>query len=263
MFAMGRYSHENAVVMPDRKTVYLTDDGTDTVFFKFIADVAGNLGAGTLYAAKITQHGAPGADPAQTDLGIDWIELAHGTNAQIETWVRSYDGITLAQYKSGASAYIDGTQIAAWADGQAPDDRVAFLESRKAARAKGATAEFRKMEGINIHHDALQDGRVPYMYMAMSQILAGMTDDRGDIQLAENPCGMVYRMALDDSFDTRLMQPVVAGGPYDKAAMPNACAPEALANPDNLLVLPDGAVVIGEDSGNHENNAVWLYRPQK
>jgi uncharacterized protein len=32
--AMGRYSHENSVVMPDEKTVYLSDDGTGGVFFK-------------------------------------------------------------------------------------------------------------------------------------------------------------------------------------------------------------------------------------
>ena len=29
--AVGRFSHENAQVMPDERTVYLTDDGYDTV----------------------------------------------------------------------------------------------------------------------------------------------------------------------------------------------------------------------------------------
>ena len=46
--AMGRYSHENAQVMPDESTVYLSDDGYDTVLFKFVADTAGDLSAGTL-----------------------------------------------------------------------------------------------------------------------------------------------------------------------------------------------------------------------
>ncbi|HKL77260.1 MAG TPA: alkaline phosphatase PhoX [Gammaproteobacteria bacterium] len=44
-YALGRFSHENAVVMPDEQTVYLSDDGTGTVFFKFVADRAGNTSA--------------------------------------------------------------------------------------------------------------------------------------------------------------------------------------------------------------------------
>ena len=41
--SMGRYSHENAAVMPDDRTVYLTDDGYETVLFKFVANTAGDL----------------------------------------------------------------------------------------------------------------------------------------------------------------------------------------------------------------------------
>ena len=51
--AMGRFSHENAQVMPDERTVYLSDDEYGTVLFKFVADTAGDLGAGTLYLSLI------------------------------------------------------------------------------------------------------------------------------------------------------------------------------------------------------------------
>ena len=37
-FAMGRYEHENSTVMPDGKTVYLSQDDTGGVLFKFVAD---------------------------------------------------------------------------------------------------------------------------------------------------------------------------------------------------------------------------------
>lgn len=47
-YAMGRFSHENVAIMPDRKTVYQSDDGDATVFFKFVATTAGDLSAGTL-----------------------------------------------------------------------------------------------------------------------------------------------------------------------------------------------------------------------
>ena len=46
-YTMGRYSHENAQVMPDNKTVYLSDDGYDTVLYKFVADAPGDLSRGT------------------------------------------------------------------------------------------------------------------------------------------------------------------------------------------------------------------------
>ena len=59
-FSMGRFSHENATVMPDGRTVYLTDDDTvkytnakwntnsGGVLFKFIADQKMDLSSGTL-----------------------------------------------------------------------------------------------------------------------------------------------------------------------------------------------------------------------
>ena len=40
-FAMGRSAFELAYVMPDRKTVYYSDDGTNVGLFMFVADVAG------------------------------------------------------------------------------------------------------------------------------------------------------------------------------------------------------------------------------
>ncbi len=259
-FALGRYSHENSVVMPDDRTVYLSDDGTDVVFYKFIAETAGDLSSGTLYAAKMTQQGESGADAATTGFDVEWIELASGNNAEIEGWIAEYDGITKDDYKPDATSYISDEEVAAWAAGDAADNRVAFLESRKAASAKGATAEFRKMEGVNINYEAAKDGSVPFMYMAMSEVAKGMSDAEGDIQVSEIKCGVVYEMPLEADYDVTTMVPVVAGGAYDKNAEANACALDAVSNPDNLVVLANGDVLIGEDTGKHENNAMWLWK---
>jgi len=259
-FAMGRFSHENAVVMPDNKTVYLSDDGTDVVFYKFVADKAGDLSAGTLFAAKVVQLAEPGSDAATTPFQINWIELAHGAQAEIEAWVAQYDGIGTDAFAAGATSYISDEDVAAWAMGEAADNRAAFLETRKAAKAKGATAEFRKMEGVNINATAVAAG-MPYMYMAMSAVEKGMSDESGDIQVSQIKCGVVYEMKLDDNFNTSMMTPVVAGGAYDKNNEANACDINAVSNPDNVLVLDNGHVVIGEDTSKHENNAMWLYKP--
>ena len=56
--AMGRVAVELAKVMPDQKTAYISDDGTNVGLFMFIADTAGNLDAGKLYAAKWNQTSA-------------------------------------------------------------------------------------------------------------------------------------------------------------------------------------------------------------
>jgi secreted PhoX family phosphatase len=82
-YCMGRISREKAQVMPDNKTVLMGDDATSGGIFMFVADVAGDLSAGSLYAAKLTQTSAAGA----TDGGaftMSWIKLGQATSAEIE-----------------------------------------------------------------------------------------------------------------------------------------------------------------------------------
>jgi secreted PhoX family phosphatase len=74
-YAMGRQSWEMALVMPDHKTVYSGNDGSDRVMLKFVADKAGDLSAGTVYAAKVKQDGEK--------LNLSWIELGKGNDADV------------------------------------------------------------------------------------------------------------------------------------------------------------------------------------
>lgn len=271
LFSNGRYSHENSVVMPDQKTVYLSDDGTNVVFFKFVADIAGDLTAGTLYAAKFTQN--PFAvKESDYSFSINWIELAKSDNTTIEGWISDYDGqtdvIDAASATYTAPLYITDADVAAWAADKSDngvldtvtDDRVAFLESRKAAAAMGATAEFRKMEGLSINYESVIDGSVPFLYMAMTEITKGMADGAGDVNVPANKCGIVYRMRLDSSYNISAMEPAVIGGPYDSTAAVNKCPTNNISSPDNIAVLKDGRVIIGEDTSNHENNMVWIWK---
>ena len=75
-YAMGRFSHEMGAIAPDEKTVYNGDDGSAVVLFKFVADEAGDLSAGTLYAAKVTQQD-------DNSLALEWIELGKGNDDEI------------------------------------------------------------------------------------------------------------------------------------------------------------------------------------
>lgn len=263
--AMGRFSHENAEVMPDEKTVYLTDDGYDTVLYKFIANTAGDLSAGTLYAAHVSQD--EGRDAASTGFDVDWIELGSSSSAEVQTWIDQYDGITTADFVAGESSYISDAEINDWAEarlnddlngdgtiGTAADDRVAFLESRKAAAALGASDEWNKMEGVAFNP------KVPdTLYLAMSSIDNGMTDGKDDIDLTLNSCGIVYRMTMNTSWNVNRIDPAIVGGPYT-ASDDYECSIDNLAGPDNLLVLDDGRVLVGEDTRRHEYNMVWLWQ---
>ena len=128
-----------------------------------------------------------------------------------------------------------------------------FIYSHEVAVAKGATAEFRKLEGVAF------DPASNNLYYADTAIAKGMSDGAGDIQMTENPCGAILGGTLDASFDLPSLAIVLAGGPYDEANKDYACSPDAISNPDNLSVDSTGALWIGEDTDYHHNQMVWVW----
>ncbi|WP_077284172.1 alkaline phosphatase PhoX [Cognaticolwellia aestuarii] len=291
-YTIGRYEHENSTVMPDRRTVYSSQDDTGGVLFKFVADADEDLSSGTIYGAKLVQD-AGSTEPATTGFDVTWVELASGNNATIEAWISDYDGIDTSDYVDGETSYMTLADVQAWADGDATypsvaeggsavtagqpmDDRAAFLESRQAAKMKGATAEWRKLEGISINHDraleavggveaiADEDVTAAYMYMGIADLDNTLIDDEGDIQLSARvkDCGGVYRAKLEENYDLARIEPVVMGSTY-RSSLTGAlrCDVEQLSQPDNVIVMRDGRIIIGED-GFQENNTLWMYDPK-
>lgn len=72
-FAMGRFIHEDALSLPDGKTVFLTNDASPAVFFKFIADTPHDYTKGKLFAYN--QH----------DSTNPWIELPQEKDSLVNT----------------------------------------------------------------------------------------------------------------------------------------------------------------------------------
>lgn len=128
-----------------------------------------------------------------------------------------------------------------------------FVFTHATAIEKGATAEWRKMEGV------AYSAASSTLFVAVTSIGKGMADAEGDIQLAENPCGVVYAGALDADLALGSLTPVVTGGPYDEADAANPCSTASIANPDNLFVAPNGDLWIGEDSSLHDNDVLWVW----
>jgi hypothetical protein len=283
-YAMGRFSHENGIVMGDGRTVYLSDDdsakytgekyneNSGGVFFKFVADQPRDLSSGTLYAAKATQDA--GSDPQTTGFAIEWVPLAHGDNATIAGWIAEYEGITPDQYVEGGTNFISDADVWNWAEGKTgtdlnadgtvgsyPDDRPAFLESRKAAAALGATYEWNKMEGV------AADGE--NVYLAISEIGISMDAswghapwntgakdeaDPGVIALDREGCGAVYAGAIEADYNISRLDPHVVG-----RSIEGGCDPDGIANPDNIAAFA-GGLLIAEDAGPkmHPVDMLWL-----
>jgi secreted PhoX family phosphatase len=227
-YSMGRAAHEMAYVMPDAKTVYMSDDGTNGALYMFVADKAEDLSAGNLYAMKWNQVSGEGAGQAT----LTWVDMGHSSDAEIEVLlnadgdVTTNDGINFADIFTTDTVLdeITGTcstvgftfintamgreclmlkDINGDAIVDAKDEALASrLEKRRMAAYMGATTEFSKMEGITFNADTNK------MYMAMSRIYRGMTsatdgkDDKydfggnDDVQLVENKCGAVYEMPV-------------------------------------------------------------------
>lgn len=296
-YSMGRFAHELAYVMPDRKTVYLSDDGSNVGLFMFIADRPGDLSVGRLFAVKWQQTSADAAGQAN----LEWVDLGQAANDDIakllakkpvfadvfatesptENGACPTRGFVAVNTQSGNECLqlqdLSGDGVVdAWDEALA-----ARLETRRMAAYKGATTEFRKMEGITFNPDEQT------LYVAMSAVAYGMEDrakkgqpnsayDLGgpnDIRVAYNPCGAVY--ALDVAPDTVLesdyvaqnMRTLLTGTPKEYAAgsplAGNRCDVDGLANPDNLTYLPGSDIlVIGEDTSRHPNDMVWAYNVQ-
>lgn len=162
--------------------------------------------------------------------------------------------------------------------GRPMDDRAAFIETRQASKAKGATAEFRKLEGININQKRAEEavegtdliaGEVvtqAYMYFGNSDMDNTMIDDEGDIQLDDRvkDCGAVYRMPLIAGYDTNRIEPVLMGSTYRSSLdKPSRCDANNITQPDNVMVMDDGRILIGEDaSSERTNDTLWMYDPK-
>jgi uncharacterized protein len=293
-YAMGRLSFELGDVMPDRRTVYLGDDGDDVIRAMFVSDKPEDLSAGTLYAAKWIQ--TDGANFGKARLA--WIKLGHATDAEIKAIVDKgikfsdiWEVASPAEVKADVTKYAGFKPLYVYAGtgGKSGlgyyrlkpgmEKVAAFLETRRYAGYLGATTEFTKMEG-QAHNAA--DNK---LYTVVSYVRKGMIDGKNkdrpqdDIRLSGDEkdltCGVVYESTMtggqkdtkgaaiaSDWVATDMValvhgarQPAGATvGKHDK------CATDMVANPDNIRYSEAmRTLFIGEDSGNHLNNFVWAF----
>lgn len=295
-YSMGRISIELAFVMPDQKTAYISDDGTNVGFFMFIADKKADLSTGTLYAAKWVQTGADNGGSAD----IQWISMGHASNAQIRKLIDQriqFSDIFIRHNPAENFTCPANTRSINTSDGHeclqlkaGMELAASRLETRRYAAYLGATTEFRKTEGIT--HN-IKDNK---LYLAASELSKGMEDHRkkgkesnefdgggpNDIRLNHyNACGGIYAFDLTPQKTTTLESNYVAtkasalllgrptkshGGTEPNYAVlsdyaNNKCHLDGIANPDNLSFMNGyDTLIISEDTkSGHENNVLWAY----
>lgn len=234
-YAAGRRALELAYVMPDQKTVYMTDDGFNDALYMFVAKTAADLSEGRLYAARWFQTSADGAPHGSADLY--WIPLGpSATSTQVKALIdagtrfsdifeiegQAADGTCPSAASGFRAINIDtGRECLRLRSGQ--ELAASRLESRRYAAYVGATTEFRKSEGISFNPEANR------LYISFSEVSRGMTSDPTNrdlggpnhVRLKQNYCGAVYEMVIapDDvvgsSYVAGSLHALVEGVPLD------------------------------------------------
>ena len=280
-YCLGRISRELVEVMPDNKTVLMGDDYTGGALFMFIANTAGDLSAGTLYGAKMTQTSA---DSGGT-FTLRWVKLGSASSKEIKALADSLspkDILDVRFTDPSDSAYtklaLDGWGYQ-WVKVQpAQAKAAAFLETHRYAAIAGVTMELTKLEGVAVN------AKDKLAYFAMSRIettmLAGPEQaattrpDVDDIQLAALRPGAVYAARLNggqsDSDGQAISSAWVPTDFYvPKGLLGENMATDADGNNANILKIsqPDNVkfsetmrtLFVGEDGSGHLNNYVWAY----
>ncbi|MCB9764029.1 MAG: DUF839 domain-containing protein [Alphaproteobacteria bacterium] len=264
-YAMGRFSHELGIVLPDERTVYLSDDGWSVGLYVFVADAPRDLSAGVLYAARFDGE------------SLRWVNLGHATDADIaEVLARrepAFDQLFESTERvDGACPEGFGSVRTTWGPEclrvrEGMETLASRLETRRYAALLGATTELNKHEGLAYDPDLNR------VYAVISSVDGGMLaadpkwDEGGPDHLGfeRNVCGAILSLEIEGP------QTDTAGAAIDSALLASrfgvltegrpegeACAVDAIANPDNIAYLPgSGLLMIAEDTGKHPLDTLW------
>ncbi|GMH42766.1 hypothetical protein BSKO_10685 [Bryopsis sp. KO-2023] len=275
LMTLGRFSHSSQIVMPDQKTVYMSDYTTGRNvgggLFKFVAKAAGDLTSGTLYAAKFKIKTG-----TLNKFDIEWIKLGSASNDELTKKAESIKFNEMFDFVPSAKRCRDGLkEINVKSTKECLNVRkgmekwAAFFETRRYASLLGASIELANVRSLT--YDSNEDK----VLMAVKQITPRdkvmLQDDvegsTNDVKVTLAPCGAIYAMEVDESYDINKFELFHAGTDDFGNIENNICNVEDVAFPGDMDVIPGhGKVLVGEDSCTvdnrgsvcgHENNAIW------
>jgi hypothetical protein len=276
-YNMGRISHELVQVMPDKRTVLMGDDATNSGLFVFVADREEDLSSGTLYVAKLGSGFS--IDPADQGAKLSWIKLGHASSAEIEhmaNTLKPADIMTVSKTDPGDASF---TKVfhggnANWIKLKPGMEKAAaFLETHRYAYLMGGSMGFSKMEGTTVNiKDKIAYSALQNIQDSMVKTGKGWNAASGIALDKPLIAGGVMAHKLDGG------QKDLGGSPINSEWMPvhtrallmgediaadalgNKANPEKVSNPDNLKFSEKlRTLFIGEDSSTHVNNFLWAY----
>jgi hypothetical protein len=276
-YCLGRISHELVEVMPDRRTVLMGDDYTNSGIFLFIADKEEDLSSGTLYVAKLGDGFS--IDPKDAGAKLDWIKLGHATSDEIKKLANSLkpsDIMTVLKADpndpSFTKIYYDGT--ANWVKlNPGMEKAAAFLETHRYAYLMGGSMGFSKMEGTTanirdkVAYFALQNiqdsmTRSGKGWNAQSNIELSKPLIAGGIMTCKLKGGQKDQAGapLKSEWVPTTISALIVGEDIAQDSLGNLANPTRISNPDNLKFSEKlRTLFIGEDSSTHVNNFIWAY----
>jgi secreted PhoX family phosphatase len=276
-YCLGRISHELVEVMPDRRTVLMGDDYTNSGLFLFIADKEADLSAGTLYVAKLGQGFS--IDPKDAGAKLSWIKLGHATSDEIKKLASTLKPSDIMSVLKADPS--DATYTKIFYDGMANwvkikpgmEKAAAFLETHRYAYIMGGSMGFSKMEGTSANFK----DKVAYFALQNiqdSMIKTGKGWNAQSMIELEKPliAGAVMTSKLEGNQRDQLgelirsnwvpsqLSALMVGRDIEQDELGNLADPNTISNPDNLKFSEMlRTLFIGEDSGTHVNNFIWAY----
>lgn len=276
-YCLGRISHELIEVMPDRRTVLMGDDYTNSGLFLFIADKEADLSSGTLYVAKLSDGFS--IDPKDAGAKLSWIKLGHATSDEIKKLANSLkpsDIMTVLKADpndtSFTKIYYDG--VANWVKlNPGMEKAAAFLETHRYAYLMGGSMGFSKMEGTtantkdkvayfalqNIQDSMIRSGKG---WNAQSNIELSKPLIAGGIMTSKLTGNQKDQLgnALNSEWVPTSFSALLVGEDIEQDRLGNLANPDMISNPDNLKFSEKlRTLFIGEDSSTHVNNFIWAY----
>ncbi|WP_374479315.1 PhoX family phosphatase [Zoogloea sp.] len=275
-YCLGRISHELVQVMPDRRTVFMGDDATNSGYFVFVADKENDLSAGSLYVAKVGAGFS--IDPAAAAAPLSWIKLGSASSAEIKALVDS--GIKPTDIMDVRSTDpADASFRKVISNGKTEwikvinEKAAAFLETHRYAAYVGASMGFTKMEGTTVNvkdkvaYSALQNCQDSMVvggkgYTAGNGISLNKALKAGAVMALNLTSGLKddKGAAINSEWMPADTKALLIGEDIAADALGNTGNPNKVANPDNLKFSEKmRTLFIGEDSGQHVNNFLWAY----
>lgn len=270
---LGRFSHGSLQIMPDRKTVYMTDltvgRSVGGGFFRFVADKEEDFTSGTLYAARFKPKFG-----TLDIFDISWIELGQADNDDLVQKSRKmkftdmFDVIPPSKNCTLKTINVK-SQPECLQVKKGQEKYAAFFETRRYAALKKASIELANVRGV------VYDPNTRQVHIAVTRITRRdkimLQDDiegsTNHIKVKLEECGCLYNNSITEDYDITRIEKFTCGTKDFGTNEENLCNVELISNPSDLSVIPGHRqLLVSEDSCRlgstgiecgHQNNAVW------